>query len=286
MVDPFDPRKILNSVGGWGRSGTTTTTTMPTATKAVGDPVPGLPGWVYGPGGIPMKQDTSTTYTTATDYDGSVTGVPGAVYQKSSSGAISIISRPSAGGGTGGSVSLNPDSTSAWSIRTIGGRDYRVNELTGDVIPLDVPGGQSSGRDPSGYDPSTGLPYGVTRVSTTVSPTGLVYQGVPVNPDGSPYAGSTSQVANYTGIKEGPGGLWGLNTNTGTYEKIPGSEKLGKSTAATGGPSSISSLGSAHSYTPPRDYAAEASTQAAIQIGKLQAEAAAQSQRDAGEHHG
>ena len=143
----------------------------------------------------------------------------------------------------------------------------------GTVRVVADPAAQAPARDPSGYDPSTGLPYGVTRVSTTVSPTGLVYQGIPVNPDGSPYTGSTSQVANYTGIKEGPGGLWGLNTNTGKYELIPGSETLGK--PASSGPATYSGGGG---YTIPRDYIGEANAKAAGQVQVAQAEAAARAQ--------
>lgn len=277
MVDPFDPRKVLNSIGGWGPSGTATTTGGP----GTGTPPPPPPGG-----------STAVTYSTYTAPNGPMgASLPsGTIYTVGSNGSFAVDYRPSTSGGgsTGVSVSLNPDSTSAWSIRTIGGRDYRVNELTGEVVPLDVPGGQSSGRDPSGYDPSTGLPYGVVRVNTDVSPTGLVYQGVPVNPDGSRYAGSTSQVANYTGIKEGPGGLWGLNTNTGTYELIPGSEKLGKST----GPATYSGGGG---YQIPRDYVGEAKAkgeagvaiaqaEGAARAAVAQAEAQAQMQRDAAQY--
>lgn len=153
---------------------------------------------------------------------------------------------------------------------------YVQDGSRGTIRVVGGPVSQEPARDPSGYDPSTGLPYGVTRVSTTVSPTGLVYQGVPVNPDGSRYTGNTSQVANYTGIKEGPGGLWGLNTNTGTYELIPGSETLGK--AASSGPATYSG---GSGYTIPRDYIGEANAKAQGSIAVAQAEAQAQQQRDA-----
>lgn len=264
MVDPFDPRKVLNSIGGWGPSGTATTTGGP----GTGTPPPPPPGG-----------STAVTYSTYTAPNGPMgASLPsGTIYTVGSNGSFAVDYRPSTGGGTGVSVSLNPDSTSAWSIRTIGGRDYRVNELTGEVVPLDVPGGVQTGRDPSGYDPSTGLPYGVTRVSTTVSPTGLVYQGIPVNADGSPYTGaSASQVPGYSGIKEGPGGLYGLNDKTGQYELIPGSEKLGKATSS--GPATYSGGGG---YQIPRDYIGEANAKAQGQIAVAQAEAAAQQARDA-----
>ena len=145
----------------------------------------------------------------------------------------------------------------------------------GTVRIVGDPVSQASGRDPSGYDPSTGLPYGVVRVNMDVSPTGLVYQGIPVNPDGSRYTGSSaSQVPGYSGIKEGPGGLYGLNDRTGQYELIPGSEKLGKST----GPATYSGGGG---YQIPRDYVGEANAKAQGQIAVAQAESQAQQARDA-----
>ncbi len=153
---------------------------------------------------------------------------------------------------------------------------YVQDGSRGTIRVVGGPVSQEPARDPSGFDPSTGLPYGVTRVSTTVSPTGLVYQGVPVNPDGSRYTGNTSQVANYTGIKEGPGGLWGLNQNTGTYELIPGSETLGK--AASSGPATYSGGGG---YQIPRDYVGEAQAKGAAAIATAEAQAAADIQRDA-----
>lgn len=143
----------------------------------------------------------------------------------------------------------------------------------GTVRVVADPAVQAPARDPSGYDPSTGLPYGVTRVSTTVSPTGLVYRGIPVNPDGSPYTGSTSQVPGYSAIKEGPGGMWGINDLTGKYEKIPGSETLGK--PASSGPATYSGGGG---YTIPRDYIGEANAKAAGQVQVAQAEGAARAQ--------
>ena len=142
----------------------------------------------------------------------------------------------------------------------------------GTVRVVADPAVQAPARDPSGYDPSTGLPYGVTRVSTTVSPTGLVYQGIPVNADGSRYTGaSASQVPGYSGIKEGPGGLWGLNDLTGKYELIPGSEALAK----PAGPATYSGGGG---YEIPRDYIGEANAKAAGQVQVAQAEAAARAQ--------
>lgn len=155
---------------------------------------------------------------------------------------------------------------------------YVQDGSRGTIRVVGGPVSQEPARDPSGFDPSTGLPYGVTRVSTTVSPTGLVYQGVPVNPDGSRYTGNTSQVANYTGIKEGPGGLWGLNDLTGKYELIPGSEKLGKPATASG---AATFMGGGGSYTPAKDEIGIAAAKAAGQISVAQAEAAAQQQRDA-----
>lgn len=154
---------------------------------------------------------------------------------------------------------------------------YVQDGSRGTIRVVGGPVSQEPARDPSGYDPSTGLPYGVTRVSTTVSPTGLVYQGVPVNPDGSRYTGGgAAEVPGYSGIKEGPGGLYGLNDKTGQYELIPGSEKLGK--AASSGPATYSGGGG---YQIPRDYIGEANAKAQGSIAVAQAEAQAQQQRDA-----
>jgi len=246
-----------------------------------GSPVPGMEGWVYDATGFPVRAPAAPTGITYTQYvapDGPYgsTFPAGTLYSIGSNGSVSRDYTPSTGGGGSGavSVSLNPNSTSAWTIRTIGGRDYRVNELTGEVIPLEVPGGTSTGRDPSGYDPSTGLPYGVTRVATTISPTGLVYQGVPVNADGSLYVAG-QEPANYSGIKEGPKGLYGLNDQTGQYELIPGSEMFGKTTVQP------TSYGGGGSYSLPRDYIGEANAKAQGQIAVAQAQAAAQQDKDA-----
>ena len=84
---------------------------------------------------------------------------------------------------------------------------YVQRSSRGSIRILGAPAASAPAVDDSGYDPSTGLPYGVARVPTTVSPTGLVYQGVPVNADGSPYTGATSGAPKYSGLKEGPGGL-------------------------------------------------------------------------------
>lgn len=154
---------------------------------------------------------------------------------------------------------------------------YVQDGSRGTIRVVGGPVSQEPARDPSGFDPSTGLPYGVTRVSTTVSPTGLVYQGVPVNPDGSRYTGGgAAEVPGYSGIKEGPGGLYGLNDKTGQYELIPGSEKLGK--PASSGPATYSGGGG---YQIPRDYIGEANAKAQGSIAVAQAEAQAQQQRDA-----
>jgi len=116
-----------------------------------------------------------------TDWDGSVTGVAGTIYQVSTTGQISIIYRPPA-----------PE-------------------------PVD-PGPDPDG---DGYDNRTGLPVGVTTVPLSVSPTGLVYKGIPVNADGSRYVAEDAPVkpgpaaATWTGqgpkgygtyVLDGPGG--------------------------------------------------------------------------------
>lgn len=207
----------------------------------------------------------------------------GTVYTVGSNGALSIDYRPPASSGGGAvSVSLNPNSTSAWSIREMpDGSIARINELTGAIETI-VPAPQYSAtndRDRDGYDDSTGLPNGVVRVNTDISPTGLVYKGQPVNPDGSLYSGASgSGVGDYTSLKEGPGGIWGLNRKTGTFELIPGSGAFGST--ATNQPATYSGGGgggAASAYSS----IATAQINAQSRLAAIEAEAAAGQARDA-----
>ena len=172
----------------------------------------------------------------------------------------SIIGGSSDGGGSSGETWGEP-----YYDASLG--KYVQRSSRGSIRILGAPAASAPAVDDSGYDPSTGLPYGVTRVPTTVSPTGLVYQGVPVNADGSPYTGATSGAPKYSGLKEGPGGLWGLNEGTGVYELIPGSEKLGSN------PSPVSYSGGGFSI--PRDYKGEIKAKSDADIASINAKAAA-----------
>lgn len=205
-------------------------------------------------------------------------------YTVNPDGTPGTLLKPDTGSGGGGSVSvsLNPNSTSAWSIREMpDGSIARINELTGAIETI-VPAPQYSAtndRDRDGYDDSTGLPNGVVRVNTDISPTGLVYKGQPVNPDGSPYSGgSASTVGDYTSLKEGPGGIWGLNRKTGAFELVPGSQAFGTNptqqySGPVGGGGGSSSSG----------YASIATQMLSNQgaLARIEAESAAAQARDA-----
>lgn len=140
-----------------------------------------------------------------TDTDGSVTGTPGATYQMGSNGLPASIVRPSTGGGGSSSpttvyINQNPgelyqtivsDGTDGYPAGTV----YQVNQLTGAVTVKSRPSTSEpaslwNDRNGDGYDDQTGLPNGVVRDSK--SPSGYLYQGKPVNADGSLYTGSSA----------------------------------------------------------------------------------------------
>lgn len=189
----------------WETPTTTTTTTAPPKTTTSSG------GGSSGGGG--------TTYTQATDYDGSVTGIPGAVYQiNNSTGAITIISKPAASTG-------NP------------------------LYPGD--------KNNDGIDDSTGLANGVIKVSTDLSWTGYLYgpTNTPVHPNGAP-AGpdptppkppAEKQAPTWTGYGpkgqgtyylDGPGGTPG--TFIGTTVAPPKPSTSSGSSGGGGGSSSSS----------------------------------------------
>lgn len=208
----------------------------------------------------------------------------GTVYTVGPNGSLSIDYRPSTSGGGSGSVSvsLNPNSTSAWSIREMpDGSLVRVNELTGQIEVISPAPTYGSGSDPrdlnsDGLDDKTGYALGVYPVSTSVSPTGFVYQGQPVWPDGSPYTGAGSQQGpNYEGTRQGPGGIYGYNPSTGRYEIIPGSEALGS--GASSGPTTYSG-GGGSSGASAYSSIATAQINAQSRLAAIEAEAQARAQ--------
>lgn len=144
------------------------------------------------------------TYTTKLDADGSVTGVPGATYQIGSNGSVSIISRPSSGGGGSTSptnVYINQNPGELYQTIVSDGSDgypagtvYQVNQLTGAVTVKSRPS-SSAGVNPAdkngdGLDDTTNMALGVYPYKG--SPTGYAYgNGQPVWPNGAPYEGET-----------------------------------------------------------------------------------------------
>jgi hypothetical protein len=110
------------------------------------------------------------------DQDGSVTGVPGTFYQISSNGAITVLYRP------------DQPSDRSPQLTSINGRPATWDPDNPGNISF-IPGlGDPSDLNGDGYDDRTGFPVGVVPYSK--SPTGLMYQGKPVNPDGSLYTGA------------------------------------------------------------------------------------------------
>lgn len=239
---------ITDATGDQGNNGAW----PPTATPASGGSAGGDGVWTDAQGNVHFgTADTGggITYTGYTSPDGPYGSVypPGTLYTVGSNGSISVDYTPpkasSGGGGSGAvSVSLNPNSVSAWSRITDPntGDVYNYNELTGEKQLVFKGAGGTTGQDPSGYDPRTGLPYGVIRDSN--SPSGYLYQGQAVNADGSLYSGSGAMgndAKTWTGY--GPKGqgtyyLDGPNGTPGTY--------IGATTAsAAGGPGSMASGG-------------------------------------------
>lgn len=149
-----------------------------------------------------------TRYSQHTDGDGSVTGVPGTLYQLSSSGAMTIIrwgntDKPAAG----------PDA------------------------------------DGDGYDDRTGFPVGVVKDST--SPSGFYYKGVPVNADGSPYAGTGKSDGKVQVRQLANGGLEGFNPDTGEVVwRREGDAVAGSGGSGGGSSSRTTTVRSVGSYTP------------------------------------
>jgi hypothetical protein len=145
---------------------------------------------------------TGVTYRQVVDTDGSLSGVPGATVQVSSSGAVSIVSRPASGGGGGGGAasqagrySTQVDATGA--ITGIPGAVYQQDSVDGSITIVSRPSATTGSfanpldKNNDGLNDSTGWANGVFKDSS--SPSGFYYasngQYIPVTPDGAPYNG-------------------------------------------------------------------------------------------------
>lgn len=243
-------------------------------------------------GGLPWETGDSggggVTYTQNVDYDGSVTGVPGATYQKSSSGSVSIISRPPSGGGgttvinQGGryQTQVDPDG----SVTGIPGSTYQVDTYDGSITVVSKPASNvnPADRNNDGLDDTTNLALGVFPSKT--SPTGYMYgSGIPVWPNGAPYEGGGEDAGN-----EPPKLVNGKYIWDGTkFVVAPGLEGTGSSsgggtyikTSTTPKASSYSSGGG--SSAPVRDYLGEQQAGDAAAMARLQAQLAAQAEQNA-----
>lgn len=208
------------------------------------------------------------SYTTKVDPDGSVTGVPGATYQLGSNGSVSIVSRPSSGGGTtiintpiqqqAGRYVTNVDTTGA--ITGIPGAVYQQDTYDGSITIVSKPAPAAQNVNPAdknndGLDDTTNMAIGVFRDPTNQSPTGYIYgDGQPVWPNGAPYTGDG-------GTGKAPTLVNGKYIWDGTkFVVAPGLE----STASSGGGTYInsstartSSGGGSSVAAASRDYAAE-----------------------------
>lgn len=233
------------------------------------------------------------TYTTTVDVDGSVTGIPGATYQQGSNGSVSIVSRPSTSGGSGGSSSptnvyINQNPGELYQTIVSDGSDgypagtvYQVNQLTGAVTvksrPPSSAGVNPADKNNDGLDDTTNMALGVYKYAG--SPTGYAYgNGQPVWPNGAPYEGGTTGGSDLDlSNKISTGGVtyvWsnkeqkyvpapGLPLKSG-----PGSTPTSGGTYSASGSSSaraILSSGGGGSTAASRDYAAEAEQQGQIQ---------------------
>ena len=152
--------------------------------------------------GSPKTGSSGVTYRQVVDTDGSLSGVPGATVQVSSTGSVSIISRPSTGGGGGGGAvsqagrySTHVDTTGA--ITGIPGATYQEDSFDGSITIVNRPSATTGSfanpldKNNDGLNDSTGWANGVFKDSS--SPSGFYYasggQYIPVTPDGAPYTG-------------------------------------------------------------------------------------------------
>lgn len=231
------------------------------------------------------------TYTTTVDVDGSVTGIPGATYQQGSNGSVSIVSRPSTSGGSGGSSSptnvyINQNPGELYQTIVSDGSDgypagtvYQVNQLTGAVTvksrPPSSAGVNPADKNNDGLDDTTNMALGVYKYAG--SPTGYAYgNGQPVWPNGAPYEGGTTGGSDLDlSNKISTGGVtyvWSNKENK--YVPAPGLPLTSGPGSSSGGgslnistsvPRASSGGGGSVSSAPTRDYAAEEEQQGQIQ---------------------
>jgi hypothetical protein len=211
--------------------------------------------YVYGSSG-----SSGTTYAQETDVDGSVTGTPGTIYQRSSSGAISIIYRPPSGGGstspTNVFISQNPgalyvDRTSDGSDGYPPGTILQVNQVTGaETVKYRPPSSSYLDPDGNGINDATGLAIGVlassksptgymTADGTITTPNGSAINPVTGQPFGNVYAGSTGG-----GAPDLVNGKYIWDPTAKKFVIAPGMEPTGSTASPlTGGTIRISGVG-------------------------------------------
>lgn len=239
--------------------------------------------------GSPLgSKSTGVTYWQVVDTDGSLSGVPGATVQVSSTGSVSIISRPSSGGGGGGGAvsqagrySTHVDTTGA--ITGIPGATYQEDSFDGSITIVNRPSATTGSfsnpldRNNDGLNDSTGWANGVFKDSS--SPSGFYYasggQYIPVTPDGAPYngpdlsGGGASNAKTWTG--QGPKGygtyyLDGAGGTPGTFigdTRAPSSSSAAVSGSSASGGSGGGSSASSAIETATINAAAKAASDAA-----------------------
>ena len=201
-------------------------------------------------GGGSWWEDPAPAQYTGPHYD----PLTGKYYMQSPSGARSYLPNPSSGGGStsvtvqntpiqsqGGRYITSVDTTG--SITGYPGSTYQQDTYDGSITIINK-GTTTNTKDANGdgYDDTTGLPNGVVKVDKAISWTGLVYQGIPVNADGSPAGPAPAEApkAPRTGIVQtSDGSDWLVNLDTG--QKI----------SQIGGPTPIKPVTSGGSATTP-----------------------------------
>lgn len=166
-----------------------------------------------------IDEPIQKTYKQYTDEDGSVTGVPGTVYQRGSDGAITVIWRPSTSSSGGGAAPKEPG---GWTGTPPDGRPYGTYSLDG---PGGTPG--TFLGDPSKPE----APAKKDVQDSYVGADGKLHILV-VNPDGSVtdeiVEGAAPQTpkANTTTVKNADGTTSVVNTDTGAVISVIGSPEV------------------------------------------------------------
>ena len=238
--------------------------------------------------GSPKTGSTGVTYRQVVDTDGSLSGVPGATVQVSSTGSVSIISRPStsgSGGGGGaasqaGRYSTQVDTTGA--ITGIPGAVYQQDSVDGSITIVSRPSATNGSfanpldKNNDGLNDSTGWANGVFKDSS--SPSGFYYASggryIPVTPDGAPYngpdlSGGGANAKTWTG--QGPKGygtyyLDGAGGTPGTFigdTRAPSASSAAVSGSRASGGSSGGSSGSSAGLSAQINAVASAASDAA-----------------------